>query len=326
MASRDIDVQYWLKPEQVSGEIYVHSRSFFSKFESSSIEDYARIEELIYGEHIYISKKELRDIINATLSAFDFEPYGVGLELGAGCAAVSVEIANDFPNVSKIYAVEIVPDIVEVAQTTLVRIAGLENKVIPVLGNFDDLKIEDESIDWIIEFDSLHHSFDLEKTARESFRVLKPGGKLIAIDRAHLTTSRSRMDSLEREPYSQDFLEKRGYDPNAKITRADNGEHEHRISDYKRYFKLAGFTKFRWRNLLAPELNLLKLALISAFPWKLRQSSRYRYVQTWPLWRVFIPVIVLRFSKRKSFGKFIKLPREKNSKRFQSKTILEFTK
>ena len=103
MGSRDIDVQYWLKPEQVSGEIYVHSRSFFSKFESSSIEDYARIEELIYGEHIYISKKELRDIINATLSAFDFEPYGVGLELGAGCAAVSVEIANYFPNVSKIY-------------------------------------------------------------------------------------------------------------------------------------------------------------------------------------------------------------------------------
>ena len=68
------------------------------------------------------------------------------------------------------------PEIVEMAQTSLIRIAGVQNRVIPVLGDFDNLKVEDESIDWIIEFDSLHHSFDLERTAKESYRVLKEGG------------------------------------------------------------------------------------------------------------------------------------------------------
>ena len=326
VGSKKSKVQYWLEPEQVSDEIYVHSRSFFSKYENSTFKDDSELEDLIYQEHIYISKEELQEIIRATLKAFDFNPSGVGLELGAGCAAVSIEIAKEFPSVSRVYAVEIVPDIVEIAQTSLIRIAGLEGKVIPVLGDFDNLRIENESIDWIIEFDSLHHSFDLAKTARESFRVLKPGGKLIAIDRAHLTTSRQRMKSLEMEPYSREFLLQRGYDPNTRITRADNGEHEHRISDYTRYFKSAGFSKARWKNLLAPELNLLKLALISATPWKLRQATKFRYVQTWPLWKILIPVLILRFSKSGQFGRFIKLPRAVNSKRFQSKTILEFTK
>ena len=101
--------------------------------------------------------------------------------------------------------------------------------------DFDNLKVEDESIDWIIEFDSLHHSFDLERTAKESYRVLKDGGTLIAIDRAHWNTSRERMRSLENEPYSQEFLLTRGWDPNTKITRADNGEHEHLVSDYQKH-------------------------------------------------------------------------------------------
>ena len=112
-----------------------------------------KIEDLIYKEHIYISKSELREIVYATLQAFNFKPKGIGLELGAGCAAISVELARDIREIEKIFAVEIVPEIVEMAQTSLIRIAGVQNRVIPVLGDFDNLKVEDESIDWIIEFD-----------------------------------------------------------------------------------------------------------------------------------------------------------------------------
>lgn len=59
-----------------------------------------------------------------------------------------------------------------------------------MVGNFDDIKLENESVDFIIEFDSLHHSFNLDKTIRESARILKPGAKLLAIDRSHWSTSR----------------------------------------------------------------------------------------------------------------------------------------
>lgn len=307
-------------------EVYVHSRSFFSEYNRSSFNNDLEIEDLIYKEHIYIDKTELLEIIEATTKAFSFEPRGVGLELGAGCAAISIELAQKNPAIEKIFAVEIVPEIVEMAQTELIRIAGVENQVIPVLGDFDNLKVPDASIDWIVEFDSLHHSFDLKRTARESFRVLKPGGVLIAIDRAHWRTSRSRMKSLENEPYSKAFLEARGWDATKKITRADNGEHEHLVSDYEDYFREAGFSSFEWRNLLAPEWSVLKLSLISLIPWRLRSNTRYRYVQMWPIWKLLFPVMVFKFSKTGTYKGFIRLPRKNNSKRFQSKTILKITK
>ena len=319
-------VLYWLRPEEVESEVYVHSRSFFSRYAEISALTDNQIEDLIYKEHIYISKQELREIIYATLQAFNFQPKGVGLELGAGCAAISVELARDIKEIEKMFAVEIVPEIVEMAQTSLISIAGVQDKVIPVLGDFDNLKLDDESIDWIIEFDSLHHSFDLEKTAKESFRVLKRGGVLIAIDRAHWNTSRARMDSLENEPYSEAFLQARGWDNTRRITRADNGEHEHLVKDYRRYFLKAGFKSFDWKNLISPELSILKLSIISAIPWRLRAKSKYRYIQMWPIWKVFLPVFLFRFGALEKFGKFVKLPRAKNSKRFQSKTIFCITK
>lgn len=326
MSGDGSSILYWLKPEDVEEEVYVHSRSFFSEYKQRSFNNDLEIEDLIYQEHIYIDKSELLEIIEATTRAFAFKPRGVGLELGAGCAAISIELAKKFSEIEKIFAVEIVPEIVELAQTELIRIAGVENRVIPVLGDFDNLKVADASIDWIVEFDSLHHSFDLSGTARESFRVLKPGGVLIAIDRAHWNTSRSRMDSLENEPYSKAFLEARGWDATKKITRADNGEHEHLISDYENYFRKAGFSVFEWRNLLAPEWSLLKLALISLIPWRLRVKTKYRYVQMWPIWKLLAPVIIFKLLNRQVYRKFICLPRKKDSKRFQSKTIFMITK
>jgi ubiquinone/menaquinone biosynthesis C-methylase UbiE len=319
-------VLYWLRPEDVEAEVYVHSRSFFSRYAEISALTDNQIEEVIYKEHIYISKQELREIIYATLEAFNFQPKGVGLELGAGCAAISVELAKDIKEIKKIFAVEIVPEIVEIAQTSLISIAGVQDKVIPVLGDFDNLKVDDESIDWIIEFDSLHHSFDLEKTAKESYRVLKEGGTLIAIDRAHWNTSRERMRSLEKETYSKEFLLTRGWDSNKKITRADNGEHEHLVSDYQKHFLKAGFKSFQWKNLIAPEFSILKLSLISAIPWRLRASTKYRYIHMWPLWKVFLPVLLFRLGLREKYCNFLKLPRANNSKRFQSKTIFCITK
>ena len=103
---------------------------------------------------------------------------GVGLELGAGCGIMSSVFAKH-KSVQCILAVEVVETM---AKKVLPKVAegylkDEKNKVIPVLGTFDDLRIPDECIDFIIEMDSLHHSHNLEFTFKESFRVLKKGGK-----------------------------------------------------------------------------------------------------------------------------------------------------
>ena len=317
-------VTYWIDPSSLVDLVYVHSRSFVSNFRSNL--EPSALEKLIYNEHIYIEKNELLEIIDASCSYTNFLPKGIGLELGSGCAAISVELVKKFPNIESVYAVEIVPEIVEFAALPLIEMHSLEEKVVPVVGNFDKLQLQDKSIDFIIEFDSLHHSFNIQATIRESGRVLKNGAQLIAIDRSHWNTSKRRRTELENQEYSHKFLSDRGMDENKKVTRADNGEHEYLLSEYIHAFKSAGFKEVDWIFLLDPSLSILKLSLISAISSRFRKYTKYHYIQTWPFWKLLLPVIVLRFFRQKKFGHFVSLPRDVNSKRFQAKTVIIATK
>ena len=49
-------------------------------------------------------------------------------------------------------------------------------RVTGVVGSFDDIHLPEESCDFCIEVDSLHHSDDLLRTLREIARKLKRGG------------------------------------------------------------------------------------------------------------------------------------------------------
>lgn len=317
-------VTYWLKPSDLLKSVYVHSRSYVSDFDKL-VSDPIR-EKQIYREHIYMEKEELLEILEISVSANNFEMSGVGVELGSGCSAISVELVKRNENIRKIYAVEIVPEIVEYAAVPLIYMHKVEEKVVPVVGSFDDIKLSDNSVDFIIEFDSLHHSFDLNRTIRESNRILKPGSKLLAIDRAHWSTSKRRRNELENVKYSKEFLTARGLDPNIAVTRAENGEHEHLLDDYLSTFKNAGFTDVNWVFLVDPKLSILKLSLISAIPSLFRRNTKYHYIQTWPFRKLVLPVMLMRIFKLKKVGRFINFPRNKNSNRFQAKTLIYATK
>lgn len=317
-------ITYWLKPHDLLDSVYVHSRSFVSDF-NKLVSDTVR-ENQIYKEHIYMDKKELLEILKIIKFADNFDMSGVGVELGSGCSAISVELVKLNQNIEKIYAVEIVPEIVEYAAVPLIYMNNAEEKVIPVVGSFDDIKLNDNSVDFIIEFDSLHHSFDLNRTVKESHRILKPGSKLLAIDRAHWSTSKRRRNELENVTYSKEFLTARGLDPNIIITRAENGEHEHLLNDYLITFKNAGFTDVSWMVLIDPKFSILKLSLMSGIPSLLRRNTKYHYIQTWPLRKLVLPFILMRLFKLKKVGKFINFPRNRNSNRFQVKTLIYATK
>jgi len=317
-------ITYWLDPLALQELVYVHSRSFVSNFKSNL--EPASLEKLIYDEHIYIEKNELLEIIDASCKYTSFVPKGTGLELGAGCAAISVELVKRYPEIKKIYAVEIVPEIVEFAALPLIEMFKLEDTIIPVVGNFDKMKVSDDSIDFVVEFDSLHHSFDLMKTIAESGRVLKDGAQLIAIDRSHWNTSKRRRTELQNQEYSHKFLRDRGMDENKRVTRADNGEHEYLLAEYIQAFKSAGFQKIEWIMLIDPTLSILKLSLISLISSKFRKNTKYHYIQTWPFQKLLLPVLFMRLLGKKKFGHFVSLPRKKNSKRFQAKTVIIATR
>ena len=162
------------------------------------------------------------------------ELAGVGVELGAGVGAFSAVCAKRYAGVERIYAVELVPDVVRLLQSrTVPAIAGEAGaRVLPVIGSFDDLALPADSVDFCIEFASLHHSDDLGRTCVEVARVLKRGARLVAVDRAHhdALTDAQREFMLEVE-YSGAWKASNGYD-SARLTRRMNGEHELRLREW----------------------------------------------------------------------------------------------
>ena len=111
--------------------------------------------------------------------------HGVGLELGAGAGFLSAIIAER-PRVEKVYAVEVVENIVrELGEKIVNYVLGSQSdKVIACIGEFDNLQLPNNSVDFIFDFYSLHHSPNLVKTIAEAARILKPGGFIFCFDKA----------------------------------------------------------------------------------------------------------------------------------------------
>lgn len=193
---------------------------------------------------------------------------GVGIELGAGCGALSTVVARD-PAVAAVLAVEVVDGVVtrltpQVADHFLGRAA---RKVIPVRGSFDLMELPDQSIDFSIEYHSLHHADDLEAALRELYRVLKPGSFLLAFDRVLPDSiSDEEIEARLSIRYDEAFLAKYGYPAGLKLTRRENGEHEIRETEWRAAAIRSGFARCRffrfyktrnlWRTRTARDLVL----------------------------------------------------------------------
>ncbi|EKE00357.1 MAG: hypothetical protein ACD_22C00041G0004 [uncultured bacterium] len=168
---------------------------------------------------------------------------GVGIDLGGGVGCVASTLAKK-QLVNSIYCVEIVKETVELCQP-LVKKRILKNnqgKVISVLGNFDFLELEDNSLDFALSWDSMHHSENLLQTLKEVRRVLKPGSLFVIVDRAHNdATPNSEIKRMLNIVYSKEFLKENFREENTVLTRKENGEHEYRFSEWKNCFSKAGF-------------------------------------------------------------------------------------
>jgi ubiquinone/menaquinone biosynthesis C-methylase UbiE len=220
----------------ISSNPEIHSRNRFAQQHAHADPDD------IAQRYTHLSLSEFAGFMQVAFDRLGFEPRGVGVELGAGTAVFSNTVARIFPGVERIYAVEIVPDVVARLQARITGHFGQEGRVLPVIGSFDELQLSDGSVDFIVEFDSLHHSNDLDRTLREAARVLRKGGKLVAFDRVNFDslTEEQREFMLNRE-YSADFKKEYGLPVDVPLTRRENGEHEICEGEWRAAFARNGF-------------------------------------------------------------------------------------
>jgi SAM-dependent methyltransferase len=200
----------------------------------------------------------LQDIIKVSQKSFKTPKFkGVGIELGAGLGLLGI-VSAESPEVEALISIEIcrtfVTDAIPAAAKEL--LGGNSNKVIPTYGSFEDYEIEDGEIDFAVQIESLHHSYDLKKAAEELFRILKPGGFLYSLDRSHPdSVDDQTLKGLLDHQYPKSWLEHHGYPSEKPMSRRENGEHEIRDSEWKRTFESAGFVTETFK-FIAPKLKL----------------------------------------------------------------------
>ena len=160
------------------------------------------------------------------LAVNEFLPLNRGscLDVGAGNGIASYALAK---NKWDVIAVE--PDtsslVGAAAIQELARTAGLPIRVVVAKG--EALPFNDHQFHLVFARQVLHHASDLPQLCRELYRVLKPGGRLVAV-RDHVI---SKPSDLPR------FLD--GH----PLHRLYGGENAYRLSEYKRALIDAGFRR-----------------------------------------------------------------------------------
>jgi SAM-dependent methyltransferase len=229
-------VRWPLPDEFVSSPEVAYRNRFAEALSQKSVEE-------IVARFVYLAPEQMRRLVETGCRAVGAPSLrGTGLELGAGCGLLSSTVAG-LPGVERVIAVEVCEEAVRSLIPKVARglLGNASNKVVPVIGSFDDVRLRDNSVDFIVEIDSFHHSGDLARTFGECHRVLRPGGVAICFDRCHPDSlSDEEVDRMLSEVYSEHFLAANHYPPGVTLTRRQNGEHEYRLFEWKSGFEKAG--------------------------------------------------------------------------------------
>lgn len=196
---------------------------------------------------------------------------GVGVEVGAGPGTFSSVLAKK-DSIEKMYAVELCQSIVELLTPKVAEyvIDGRSDKVVGVVGSFDNMELPNESVDFIFDFFSLHHSNNPEITLKECHRVLKRRGFIFCFDKARpdYFTKQDLNELLDSE-YDEDFKRQMGMPLDRRFTRRMNDEKEYRLKDWFSAFEKAGFAQTKYFYLAKTASNNPALRAIKIFLSKL---------------------------------------------------------
>ena len=217
-----------------------------------AVRDYQQLSELIAGGMQFLGSCRKLD------NARDWKAVDMGSGTGVGATIIS-----QYDQFQKIWAVEFSENFVtDIMPEVFAYFKAKSEKIIRVVGDFNHLELEDGSLDLILDIDSFHHSEDLPTTLQECYRTLRPGGVIMAVDRAwedHY--SQLELDTMLDRELNDKLKKKYNIPEGTSFTRRDFGEHEYTLSQWFKAFSQAGFETLVFSQIHPPHLNSIFLKL-----------------------------------------------------------------
>ena len=168
------------------------------------------------------TKEDLRRFIPFLSAECRVEFRGRILEIGAGGAWLSAELSK-LPRVVEVVTTDLSPRLLkEEAPRTFKLLNAHTAKITRMPGDFHKLDFPDKYFDFVVCSAVLHDAANLLQVLREAKRVLKPGGRLVAI----------------REPISPRVTFRSGKRKKSRPEKAI--ARGYTLSHYKEFFKHAG--------------------------------------------------------------------------------------
>ncbi len=167
---------------------------------------------------------------------------GPAADLGSG-TGVGACILSRLERIAQVYAVEYSEaTVTEVMPAVFQRFGAKLPKIQRVVGDFNALRFDNCTLGLITEIGAFHHSENLRATISESWRVLRPGGVLVMMDRAWPDTcSQDELDAMLDRQLPDSLKMRYGIPLSADFTRRDWGEHEYRVGDWLAMIAGGGF-------------------------------------------------------------------------------------
>lgn len=217
---------------------------------------------------------------------------GIGVEMGSGLGLLSASLINQEKenSIKGILALEASLPFVEEGIRKAARLVLGDNafKIMPCYGSFDSIAIESNSIDFVIQIESLHHAENLLPPLVEGYRILKSGGHFVSIDRSWPNqVTRSVLTELLNHEYSKEWLDLKGFPSDLPFSRRDNGEHEYLDLDWENSFKQAGFKNIAIRH-LHPKISIKQLIKRIVCFFKLNRLCKIKVPSRTGIFRGFI--------------------------------------
>jgi ubiquinone/menaquinone biosynthesis C-methylase UbiE len=145
------------------------------------------------------------------------------LEIGAGDAWLSAELSKQ-PRVVEVIATDFSAQPLKEEAPKVFKLLGANTaKITRMPADFHQLEFPDNHFDFVVCATVLHHAANIVQVLREAKRVLKPGGKLVAIREPvwPLVKIKSRSKML------------------AKLVSTGVDEHFYTLADYREFFRQA---------------------------------------------------------------------------------------